>query len=198
MASCIVLVRNDKSYVCVWPIYHDISGPGIFNIKQNNGTTYSIRHAFDGLPVVHRVVIKGDTQQVTYNSRCTANSLRENIKAGSRIGLVLFGHLPDLSFFSWIRSFLSRVDNYIIRPTPRNRSKPDGLSVAVTPTPNFPLPVRWNKDNTLSEKVLVAKTDANLLQKIHAETLGKFKWGGKRKSLWLIISYAKNSTRAYL
>ncbi|RCH87533.1 hypothetical protein CU097_008593 [Rhizopus azygosporus] len=146
-------------------------GPGIFNIKQNNGTTYSIRHAFDGLPVVHRVVIKGDTQQVTYNSRCTANSLRENIKAGSRIGLVFFGHLPDLSFFSWIRSFLSRVDNYIIRPTPRNRSKPDGLSVAVTPTPNFPLPVRWNKDNTLSEKVLVAKTDANLLQKIHAETL---------------------------
>lgn len=132
--------------------------------------------------MVHRVVIKGDTQQVTYNSRCTANSLRENIKSGSRIGLVFFGHLHDLSFFGWIRSFLSRADNYILRPTLRNRSKPDGLSVAVTPTPNFPLPAHWNKDNTLSEKVLVAKTDANLLQKVHAETLGKFKWGKRGKA----------------
>lgn len=133
--------------------------------------------------MVHRIVIKGDTQQVTYNSRCTANSLRENIKAGSSIGLVFFGHLRDLSFFGWIKSFLSRVDNYVLRPTPRNRSKPDGLSVAVTPTPNFPLPTHWDKDDTLSEKVLVAKTDANVLQKIHAETLGKFQMEEKRKSL---------------
>lgn len=141
-------------------------GPGKFNIKQNSGTTFSIKHAFDGLPFMHRFEVSGESQTLKYNSRCLANSVEQNIKQGSFKGLVFFGHVPIVSFTNWILQFLGRIDVLLLRP---NNDIPDSQSVGVTATPNYPLPSSWEKDG---QHVLVSKTDANMLQKIHADTLG--------------------------
>ncbi|KAG1456140.1 hypothetical protein G6F56_006901 [Rhizopus delemar] len=137
-------------------------GPGTFNIKQENGLTFTIRHAFDGLPMVHRFQLNGDQNSVTYNSRHTAKSLEKEIQSDTR-GLVFFGHVINLSFWYWFKDSLVRFYKLVLFPSSKN---PDGASVGVTVTPNYPLPLGINK-----EKSLVTKTDANILQKIHADTL---------------------------
>ncbi|KAG1357526.1 hypothetical protein G6F62_001532 [Rhizopus arrhizus] len=146
-------------------------GPGVFNIKQKNGITYTIRHAFDGLPMVHRFQLNGSTQTITYNSRHTAKSLEKEISSGADKGLVFFGHVPEVSFLTWLINWIVRLNNLILRPKPIHLTKPDGKSVGVTVTPNYTLPAGVSMNNGLSKKSLVAKTDANVLQKLHAETL---------------------------
>ena len=56
-----------------------------------------------------------------------------------------------------------------------DRSDPSSMMVGVTPTPNFPMPVNWveRSKELLGEHHLVSKTDLNVLQQIHANTLGK-------------------------
>lgn len=53
----------------------------------------------------------------------------------------------------------------MLRPT--KNSKPSDRQIGVTVTPNFPLPA----SNTDRDRSLVAKTDANMLQKVNSETL---------------------------
>lgn len=148
-------------------------GPGRFNIQQKGGSTFSIKHAFDGLPFMHRFEVNGQTQTLKYNSRCLAKFVERNIQEKTYKGLIFFGHIPVMSFPQWIYHFIARLNNTVLFPKPRNRDLPDGQSVGVTATPNFPLPTGWTKK--VGEHVLVSKTDANVLQKIHAETLGKKK-----------------------
>lgn len=143
-------------------------GPGRFNIAQKGGSTFSIKHAFDGLPFMHRFEIDGVSQSVKYNSRMLAGSVERRIKQKKYSGLVFFGHIPVMSFPQWIYHFFARVDRLILRPSDRENNAPDGQAVGVTATPNFPLPSNWEKDG---KRVLVSKTDANVLQKIHADTL---------------------------
>lgn len=145
-------------------------GPGKFNIKQADGSTFSIKHAFDGLSFMHRFRIDGTTQTLKYNSRCLAKSLEKDIEQNSFKGLIFFGFIPKLSFSSWLYHFWVRLDHYVLRSKPRASNRKDAQNVGVTVTPNFPLPSSWEKNN---ESVLVSKTDANMLQKIHAETLRK-------------------------
>ncbi|KAI8646848.1 carotenoid oxygenase [Parasitella parasitica] len=144
-------------------------GPGRFNIQQNDGSTFNIRHAFDGLPFMHRFEINGSNQTLKYNSRMLAKSLESKLKDKSYRGLIFFGHIPETSFTQWLYHFCMRVNNMVLFPKARQRGAPDGQSVGVTATPNFPLPTGIKK--TDNENVLVSKTDANVLQKIHAETL---------------------------
>lgn len=145
-------------------------GPGKFNIKQADGSTFSIKHAFDGLPFMHRFRIDGSAQTLKYNSRCLAKSSEKDLEQNSYKGLIFFGFIPVLSFSKWLYHFWIRLDTFVLRPKPSSTSRADGHSVGVTVTPNFPLPSSWEKN---SQSVLVSKTDANVLQKIHAETLGK-------------------------
>ncbi|KAI7893570.1 carotenoid oxygenase [Mucor mucedo] len=143
-------------------------GPGKFNIKQDDGSTLVIKHAFDGLSFMHRFRIDGTTQTLKYNSRCLAKSLEKALAQNSFKGLIFFGFIPVLSFSRWLYHFWARLDQYVLRPRSRASNKADGHNVGVTVTPNFPLPSKWEKNN---QSVLVSKTDANILQKIHAETL---------------------------
>lgn len=147
-------------------------GPGKFNIKQTNGSTFSIKHAFDGLPFMHRFQIDGSAQTLKYNSRCLAKTIERNIEERSYKGLIFFGHVPIMSFIQWVYYFLNRLDSLVLRP--KTNESPDAHSVGVTVTPNFPLPSHWRAEG--QQPVLVSKTDANVLQKIHAETLGRTKF----------------------
>ncbi|KAL0579777.1 hypothetical protein ABG067_008616, partial [Albugo candida] len=140
-------------------------GPGLFNIKQKSGTTFSIKHAFDGLPFMHRFQVDGQAQTLTYNSRCLANSVKRSIEEGTDKGSIFFGHVPIVTLPQFILGFFARIDSLLIRPKVK---LPDNQSIGVTATPNYPLPSHWKKDG---ERVLVSKTDANMLQKIHADTL---------------------------
>ncbi|KAI8332974.1 putative carotene-dioxygenase [Blakeslea trispora] len=143
-------------------------GPGIFNIKQNDGAVFSIRHGFDGLPFMHRFEVNGQTQALKYNSRCLAKSMEHDIQNKSYDFLVFFGYLPNVSFVQWLKQFFARFVDLVLFPKPRHQHRPDGQSVGVTATPNFPLPSNLTREN---ERILVSKTDANILQKVHADTL---------------------------
>lgn len=100
-----------------------------------------------------------------------AKSLENKFKDNSFKGLIFFGHIPEMSFPQWLYNFYVRLNTLVLFPKPISESAPDSQAVGVTVTPNFPLPARIK--NSDKENVLVSKTDANLLQKVHAETLGK-------------------------
>lgn len=145
-------------------------GPGRFNIEQRDGSVFNIRHAFDGLPFMHRFQVNGSTQTLTYSSRMLAKSLEDSIKDKSCNGLVFFGHIPEMSFLQWLHNFYFRFYSLILSPQAAHLKSPSGQSVGVTVTPNFPLPA--NVEKRENEHVLVSKTDANVLQKVDPETLG--------------------------
>lgn len=121
---------------------------------------------------MHRFEVNGATQTLKYNSRMLAKSLETKIKNKTFKGLIFFGHIPEMTFPEWLYNFYVRFNHLILFPKSRHDGRPDGQAVGVTVTPNFPLPARIKK--TDNENVLVSKTDANVLQKIHAETLGKY------------------------
>ncbi|KAI8094238.1 putative carotene-dioxygenase [Thamnidium elegans] len=143
-------------------------GPGKFNIKQTDGSTFSIKHAFDGLPFMHRFEINGSAQTLKYNSRLLAGSVERNIREKTYKGLVFFGHVPIVSFYRWLQEAYYRITIMVLRiDSNKGDSEPDSHCVGVTASTNFPLPSDWQKE----DRVLVSKTDANILQKIHADTL---------------------------
>ncbi|KAI8875013.1 hypothetical protein K501DRAFT_234251 [Backusella circina FSU 941] len=141
-------------------------GSGTFQIPQVDGSTFVIRHAFDGLPIAHRFEISGDKQSVTYNSRSLSDGVIDDIRNKRTNGMIFFGNVMDISFFSWLFQFATRVYVTMISKK-RPSTKPDSQRVGVTITPNFPLPVKQEQGGN----VLVTKTDVNILQKINAKTL---------------------------
>ncbi|KAI8881430.1 hypothetical protein K501DRAFT_274588 [Backusella circina FSU 941] len=145
-------------------------GPGMFQIERDDGSVFSIQHTFDGLPFMHRLEISGKNQSVKYNSRLLAKSLTSDIKQRKDDILIFFGHVLKLSFFEWAKRIVTRINQVVIHPIEPSSKKPDGGLVGVTASPNFPLPPRFNKPAE-KENVLIAKTDANYLQKINSETL---------------------------
>ncbi|KAI8967397.1 carotenoid oxygenase [Mycotypha africana] len=147
-------------------------GPGRFNLQQENGPSFSIRHAFDGLPFMHRFHINGSNQTVTYNSRVLFKAAQTSFEGNNKkdISPIFFGHLSQISFLEWFVHLVNRMRVLILFPTPKSNMAPDSASVGVTVTPGFPLPKALHGAED-KEKVLVSKTDANILQKIHAETL---------------------------
>ncbi|KAI8875012.1 hypothetical protein K501DRAFT_203482 [Backusella circina FSU 941] len=142
-------------------------GPGIFQIPQEGGTTYVIRHAFDGLSVAHRFEISGKSQTVKYNSRCLADGIISDIQQKRYKGLIYFGHITEVSFASWLPQFITRLSHMFDKE--HKDPRPDSVNVGVTLTPNFPMPKKFVTSH--EEQVVVAKTDANTLQKINATTL---------------------------
>ncbi|KAI9480627.1 MAG: carotenoid oxygenase [Benjaminiella poitrasii] len=160
-------------------------GPGRFNIQQVDGSIFSIRHVFDGLPFMHRFELDGQSQTVKYNSRCLAKTFESRIQTRSFKGILFFGHVSDMTFFEWLYHFFARVANQVVYVMWGRHDCPDGQIVGVTATPNFPLPASLDKSK--DDHVLVSKTDANVLQKIHAETLEPqhlFDYASFDKHLW--------------
>ncbi|KAI7898325.1 carotenoid oxygenase, partial [Cokeromyces recurvatus] len=185
-----VLLKHQSNQIPSWlnGVMYQI-GPGRFNIQQNNGSTFSIRHVFDGLPFIHRFEINGKERTVKYNSRCIAKLFESRIQNHSFKGVLFFGHIiVDMNFFQWIYHFMARVVNQIrFMLLGRACDSPDGQVIGVTVTPNFPLPSSRDIQRSKDEHVLVTKTDANALQKIHAETLEPqylFDYSTFNKHLW--------------
>ncbi|CAO3642137.1 unnamed protein product [Cunninghamella blakesleeana] len=145
-------------------------GPGVFILKGEKNTI-TLNHAFDGMPFLHRFEISSERQQVRYNSRNLATKVEEKIKDGEVC--IFFGHVVHHStVWGQFCHFLKVFNNLVFQSRLNNLIDRDPSSemVGVTPTPNFPLPKGVNFINK-DLPVLVAKTDANLLQKVNADNL---------------------------
>jgi torulene dioxygenase len=116
--------------------------------------------------VAHRFEIDGKSQTVKYNSRCLADGIVSDIKQKRYKGLIFFGHVAEVSFTSWLPQFMKRMSQMFDKE--HKDPRPDSVNVGVTLTPNFPIPNKYAHE----KPVVVAKTDANTLQKINATTLG--------------------------
>ncbi|KAI8067760.1 carotenoid oxygenase [Gongronella butleri] len=136
-------------------------GPGRFVL--DNGL--AIKHAFDGMPFVHRFQFDANRQQVRYNSKHVAKTAEKNLVNGK--ATILFGHLAAMSPWRRVVAFFRRA--WTLLAFGVDLSDPSGQMIGVTATPNYPLPP--NIKNLATQPVLVTKTDANMLQKIHADTL---------------------------
>ncbi|KAI8139885.1 carotenoid oxygenase [Fennellomyces sp. T-0311] len=141
-------------------------GGGKFGLGKD-GQEYVIRHAFDGLPYVHRFELSAEKQAVRYNNRLTAEGVERSLVADPEKSSIFFGHVQKVSPLRSISNLWSRIDKMVLRPQKPTFENPADRSVGVTVTPNFPLPASF-RDN---DKVVVSKTDANALQQVHADTL---------------------------
>ncbi|KAI9276730.1 carotenoid oxygenase [Phascolomyces articulosus] len=144
-------------------------GPGKYTL---DGNKYMIKHAFDGLPFMHRFEISSEKQAVRYNARNLAGSLERQLVGQRAKSSVFFGHVQDLSILDRCVAIVSRIREIVFTGI-INRKDPSSASVGVTPTPNFPMPTHWleRSKEVLGEYHLVSKTDLNVLQQVHANTL---------------------------
>ncbi|KAI7870436.1 putative carotene-dioxygenase [Spinellus fusiger] len=150
-------------------------GPGKYNLLREDGSTLAIKHAFDGMPYMHRFEISSKKQSIRYNSRNIAEDAEKEVIKNNAKGMVFFGHVPTYnSFWERITSIYMRIDKMILHPPVLENASPSSVMVGVTPTPNFPLPEIYtaaDRMNNEDMRVLVAKTDANILQQINQDTL---------------------------
>ncbi|ORY99732.1 carotenoid oxygenase, partial [Absidia repens] len=144
-------------------------GPGKFILgdQQEGARSITITHAFDGLAYIHRFEFDAAQQKVRYNSRHTAKTLEKEVLENPFGGYATYGTVYAIGA-AWHRfmDFLARSNKKGLRYEDMD---PSSRSVNVTLTPNFPLPSTW--DGTPQQRILVAKTDSNTLQKVHHDTL---------------------------
>lgn len=144
-------------------------GQGVFNVTLSNGQTRKISHPFDGLGQVHRFEFLGASNTVRYNSRYTARGYEKRIERQDDT-MITFGRDPCKTTLGRLQSFYHRLlSNHVAERKKMHEEDPSSENINVTVTPNFPLP----KEMTDDKLVVVVKTDANMLQLIDAETLGK-------------------------
>ncbi|KAI9285239.1 carotenoid oxygenase [Umbelopsis sp. AD052] len=144
-------------------------GPGKFNIKRKDGSYMHIRHAFDGLPYLHRFVFSAANNQIQYNSRNLSQEVERKLADDEDYPL-FFGHSdPATSVFIKLYRAYKRLRSASVENKTRH---PSDAMVGVTATPNFPLGKDHLADvRKVGDQVLVAKTDANLLQLIDVDSL---------------------------
>lgn len=147
-------------------------GPAKFNIKRKDGTYLHIRHAFDGMPYMHRFVFSALKNQVTYNSRNLSQEVERKLSEDPSFNTLFFGHTdPAINIFVKLYRAYKRLRAMNMDMDGR---KPSDAMIGVTPTPNFPLGKEHFTDvYKVGDQVLVSKTDANMLQLLDAESLGK-------------------------
>ncbi|KAI9033585.1 carotenoid oxygenase [Phycomyces nitens] len=150
-------------------------GPGKYNIDQADGRVFAINHAFDGMPFMHRFEISSQKQAVRYNSRNISEEFESSIAKDNGQGKIFFGHQPIVSSVKQrLRDIYLRFDRMLLSRVPLDEGGASSQPVGVTATPNFPLPPAYtaaDKQNGESNRVLVAKTDANMLQQLDSDTL---------------------------
>ncbi|KAI8390964.1 carotenoid oxygenase [Radiomyces spectabilis] len=145
------------------------TGPGTFTFECKNGASIAIQHAFDGLPFMHRFELSASQQKVRYNSRNLASQVEKDIIATGETQGIFFGHMPLFSVWQHIKTLIYRFDRMVLRPPKWRDISPSSQMVGVTATPNYPLPPGANGSD--DAHVLVSKTDANMMQHIHSDTL---------------------------
>ncbi|KAI8341816.1 carotenoid oxygenase [Chlamydoabsidia padenii] len=124
------------------------------------------------MPFLHRFQLSPTQQMVRYNSRHLATKAEENIGAGSPIAF--FGHVsPVSSTWALFKSFLGRFNAFVLQSNlvamKNTAVDPSSEMVGVTVTPNYPLPKSLRSSS--ADHVLVTKTDANVIQKVDADSL---------------------------
>lgn len=128
-----------------------------------------IKHAFDGMPFMHRFEISAKRQAVKYNSRHLAESVEQELVQGHGKQMAFFGHVQELSLWDMFDAVIGRF-KMVVNGLRIQENDASSAMVGVTATPNYPVPVAW----TTKDPFLVAKTDLNLLQQVHPESLGKY------------------------
>ena len=153
-----------------------------------------IKHAFDGLPFMHRFELSFERQAVRYNARNLARSFECKLVQQRSKSSVFFGHVQYLSVLQKCIATVHRFREIFFTGI-IDRRDPASMMVGVTPTPNFPMPVHWleRSKEVLGEYHLVSKTDLNVLQQVHANTLGKYPFVS---FMFLKQEFTRNSEKA--
>ncbi|CEJ04660.1 hypothetical protein RMCBS344292_18615 [Rhizopus microsporus] len=150
------------------------TGAGRYNILMNNGDTFHIEHPFDGLAMLHRFEISGETQEIHYNSRHTSHGTERRYKEQDKT-LLTFGPDPCKTIFGRIQSVFHHIVKYSTNVALLEKD-PEFEMVNVTITPNFPLGERLEKETGIKRgDALVVKRDANTLQVVDKDTLKPIK-----------------------
>ncbi|KAI9145126.1 retinal pigment epithelial membrane protein-domain-containing protein [Paraphysoderma sedebokerense] len=139
-------------------------GPGKFSVETElkDGETgqnkiVDIDHWFDGLCLLHRFEIH-DGGKVSYRSRFTSDSQEEILRKTGMMPLS-FAQQRDPCKSMFMKFFTIKLD------VPRE------FNVNVAATPVFPLADNSKIDSKKYREILLAKTDANILQEIDLITL---------------------------
>ncbi|ORX59001.1 hypothetical protein DM01DRAFT_1301794 [Hesseltinella vesiculosa] len=145
-------------------------GGGKFQLGEG-GTAFTIQHAFDGLPIMHRFEIHGEANKVMYRSRYLADDAEKRIVASNGRGEIFFGHTIEMSTWGRIKDAVARIRG--MSNGASADASPSSQPIGVTVTPNYPVPTSWKTKETSPEEslMLVSKTDANMLQKVNRDTL---------------------------
>ncbi|CCM01518.1 uncharacterized protein FIBRA_03574 [Fibroporia radiculosa] len=142
------------------------TGPGGHQVKTDRGTTYSAAHWFDGFSQTHRFQIiqppDGSPTRVLYNSRHSADPFIESIRRTGTIPGFSFAQRRDpcTTVFRKLRS------TFFPDPLP----PPSQLNIGVTLTVNHP-GFPGGDGQVPGIQNLYAKTDMNVLSRLHPETL---------------------------
>ena len=162
IGKLIILYFDD--HVC---IYTACIGPGRYNLGKHDNS-YMIKHAFDGMPFMHRFELSAKRQAVRYNSRHLAESVERDLVQGRGKQMAFFGHVQELSLWDMLAAMIDRF-KMVVNGLQISDNDASGAMVGVTATPNYPVPLEW----MTKDPFLVAKTDLNLLQQVHPESLGE-------------------------
>ena len=148
-------------------------GSGRYNVLLDNGDTFHIGHPFDGLAMLHRFEINGETQTVKYNSRHTSHGVERRI--GQRDPTLLtFGPDPCKTIFGRIQSMYHHISKFGTNAALQENDAEFDM-VNVTVTPNFPLGVDLEQETGVKRgEALVVKRDANTLQVVDPESLSMY------------------------
>ena len=148
-----------------------LTGAGTFNIPLEDGTTYHIKHPFDGLAMLHRFEINGVHNSVSYCSRHTSNGVKRRIIQKDPT-LLTFGPDPCKTIFGRMQSVFHHISR-MRKNASDMEEDPEFDMVNVTITPNFPIGRDLEeKTGVLPGQAVVVKRDANTLQLVDGNTLG--------------------------
>ncbi|KAH9911044.1 carotenoid oxygenase [Fomitopsis serialis] len=157
------------------------TGPGTYSIPSASdpSNVTEIQHWFDGIAMHHRFEIlpasEGQSSRVLYRSHKGAPDLEQRIAELFSFAQRQRDTDPCANFFEKVSTSFASLDDAVAAMSKRERT--NKLSnVAVTMTPDFPgirLPGRERDDdeNRMGPRVIVSKTDANLLQVLDPTTL---------------------------
>ncbi|RFU29828.1 hypothetical protein B7463_g6495, partial [Scytalidium lignicola] len=146
------------------------AGPGHYKLQDTAVGAFKLSHWFDGFTHVHRfqlVPSANGSCAVFYTSKRQVDPLLDHVRETGKLDMISFGQKRDpcASFFEKLKC--------VFEP---HRLNPDFVNVGVTISAN-PAGLQAARGNNAKEtngqsrKVLVLKTDADLMKKIDIETL---------------------------
>ena len=148
------------------------TGPGGYQVKANNGKTFSIDHWFDGFSQNHRFqIIQSDSStRVIYSSRQSVDPLIENIRKTGKLNRLSFGQKRDPCV-----SFFKKVMSMFIPDPEAPLDQPNiGVTLSVNPPGLNDVDTSGGKKkggHASGIQSLWAKSDSAQVREINPETL---------------------------